>query len=158
MFEALRWRLTAWYVFVFAVVFAVVGVIVFGWASHRFAHDVDSPIRAVSDEARLQAAGYDDIAKGDADVRRVLAEASLSGSADVFVLLLGPSGEIAANPSDVPIEGLPDRASVQAAMRSGDDWRGYSVGTQDLRVRTMAVYRNGTLLGFVAGRQVGRGA
>ena len=155
MFEALRWRLTAWYVFVFAVVFAVVGVIVFGWASHRFAHDVDSRIRVVSDDAWLRVAAYDDIAKGDADIRRLLTDANLSGSADVFVLLLGPNGEIAANPSDVPTEGLPDRASIEAAMRSGDDWRGYSVGTQDLRVRTTAVYRNGSLIGFVqAGKSV----
>ena len=129
MFEALRWRLTAWYVFVFAVVFAVVGVIVFGWASHRFAHDVDAPIRSVSDAARQRVAAYSDIAKGDADVRRVLADASLSGSADVFVLLLAPNGDIASNPSDVPSEGLPDRASVEAARQKGDDWRMSSVRT-----------------------------
>ena len=92
MFEALRWRLTAWYVFVFAVVFAVVGVIVFGWASHRFAHDVDSRIRVVSDDARLRVAAYDDIAKGDADIRRLLTDANRSGSADVCLLLLGPNG------------------------------------------------------------------
>jgi signal transduction histidine kinase len=155
MFEALRWRLTAWYVFVFAVVFAVVGVIVFVWASHRFAHDVDSPIRAVSDAARMQVASSADIANGDAAVRRVLADASLSGSADVFVLLLNPNGDIAANPSDVPTEGLPDRASVEAAKRTGDDWRGYSLDALDLRVRTTAVYRNGQLTGFVqAGKSV----
>lgn len=155
MFEALRWRLTAWYVFVFAVVFAVVGVIVFAWASHRFNRDVDSPIHAVSDEARVRVTAYDDIASGDADVRQLHADASLSGSADVFVLLLDPDGDIAANPSHVPTEGLPDRASVAAAMRTGDDWRGYSAGSQDLRVRTLAVYRNGTLTGFVqAGRSV----
>lgn len=155
MFEALRWRLTAWYVFVFAVVFAVVGVIVFAWASHRFHHDVDSRIRAVSDQARSAVSPYDNIATGDADIRRILADASLSGSADVFVLLLDPRGEIAANPSDVPTDGLPDRASVEAALRNGDDWSGYSVGALDLRVRTTAVYRNGTLIGFVqAGKSV----
>jgi len=155
MFEALRWRLTAWYVFVFAVVFAVVGVIVFAWASHRFDRDVDSRIRAVSDEARTVVASEDNIANGDADIRRVLAEASLSGSADVFVLLLGPNGDIAANPSDVPTQGLPDRASVEEAKRRGDDWSGYSVGTQDLRVRTTAVYHDGMLIGFVqAGKSV----
>ncbi|TAK56920.1 MAG: hypothetical protein EPO22_12955, partial [Dehalococcoidia bacterium] len=75
--------------------------------------------------------------------------------ADVFVLLLDPRGEIAANPSDVPTDGLPDRASVEAALRNGDDWSGYSVGALDLRVRTTAVYRNGTLIGFVqAGKSV----
>src|SRR3990172_4025062 len=155
MFEALRWRLTAWYVLVFAVVFAVVGVIVFSWASHRFNRDVDSPIRAVSDEARARVAAYDDIATGDAAVRQLHADASLSGSADIFVLLLDPNGDIAANSSGVSTEGLPDRASVSASMRTGDDWRGYNVGSQDLRVRTLAVYRNGTLTGFVqAGRSV----
>lgn len=155
MFEALRWRLTAWYVFVFAVVFAVVGAIVFAWASHRFAHDIDSPIRAVSDAAIQRVSSYDQIANGDADIRKVLADASFGRSADVFVLLLGPDGAIVSNPSDVPIEGLPDTASVEAARRTGDDWRGYRVGTQDVRIRTTAVYRGNALVGFVqAGKSV----
>ncbi len=155
MFEALRWRLTAWYVFVFAVVFAAIGLVVFVWANHRFSHDVDSPIRNVSDQVQQQVARYDDIVESDDDVRRVLAGASLSGSADVFVLLLGPNGDIATNPGNVPTEGLPDRASVLRAAQEGEDWSGFNVGAQDLRVRTTAVYRNGRLIGYVqAGKSV----
>jgi len=155
MFEALRWRLTAWYVLVFVAVFAVVGVTVFLWANSRFSGDVDAAIREVSDEASHQAVQYEDIRQSEGDVRDVLVTTNLSGSADVFVLLLDPAGAIAANPSDVPTEGLPDGASVQRAKLAGSDWGRFRVGENDLRVRTVAVRRNGNLLGYVqAGKSV----
>jgi signal transduction histidine kinase len=155
MFEALRWRLTAWYVFVFVVVFAVVGVIVFLLANHRFSHEVDAAIREVTDATSQQAAQYNDIRQSESDVRDVLAAANLSGSADVFVLLLDPSGDIAANPSDVPTDGLPDRASIDAAAQRRVDMDSYTVGGKDLQVRTVAVYGDGDLIGFVqAGKSV----
>jgi two-component system sensor histidine kinase CiaH len=155
MFEALRWRLTAWYVFAFAVVFAVIGLVVFVWANHRFSHDVDSPIRAVSDQVQQQVIRYGDVTQSEPEVRRIIAGASLTGSADVFVLLLGPDGEIAANPGDVPPGGLPDRSSVRRASQAGEDWREFSVDGQDLRVRTVALYRDGRVIGYVqAGQSV----
>jgi len=151
MFEALRWRLTAWYVVAFAVVFAVVGVIVFLWARQRLSHDVDAAIRNVSDSARrVASADGPDIADSEERVRDQLIEANLSGSADVFVLLLGPDGRVVANPSDVPLVGLPDVASVERARAVGEDWREHTASDQDLQVRTVSVYdQDGNLIGFV---------
>lgn len=156
MFEALRWRLTAWYVLVFALVFVAVGLVVFIWANDRFSRNVDRAIRTVSIEAEARVQAHDRVADADGDVRTVLANASLGGSADVFVLLLNPDGSIATNPSDVPLSGLPDVASVQRASQSGRDSRTYTVGGQDLRIRTVAVHAaDGSLIGFVqAGKSV----
>lgn len=156
MFEALRWRLTAWYVLVFALVFVVVGLVVFVWANHRFSSDVDRAIRAVSTEAEARVQEHGRIADADADVRAVLANASLGGSADVFVLLLNPDGSIAANPSDIPLTGLPASSAVVHASQAGHDSRIYTVGGQNLRIRTVAVHApDGSLIGFVqAGKSV----
>lgn len=150
MFEALRWRLTAWYVLAFATVFIIVGVVVFGWVRHRLIVDVDSAIRQVSDIARVTMAERGDAASGDDDARDLLAKENLSGSADVFVLLLGPDGAIAANPSDVPMDDLPASGSVEQARSKGEDWTTITIDHQPLELRTVAVYRpDGTLVGFV---------
>lgn len=150
MFEALRWRLTAWYVLVFVLVFVVIGAVVFLWANRRFSSDVDRAIRRVSTEAEARAAEYPRISEADGDVRALLANASLSGSADVFVLLLNPDGSIATNPSGIPLTGLPDATSIQHARQSGHDTGTYNIGGQDLRIRTVQVHGpDGTLTGFV---------
>jgi signal transduction histidine kinase len=156
MFEALRWRLTAWYVLVFCTVFVVVGLVVFVWANRRFSGEVDRAIATVSAETVAQAQRHDQIADADTDVRAVLADASLSGSADVFVLLLSPDGSVATNPSDIPLDGLPDAASVARARQSGEDSRTYHVGGRDLRINTYAVHGpDGAMIGFVqAGKSV----
>jgi len=150
MFEALRWRLTAWYVLVFVLVFVVIGAVVFFWANRRFSSDVDRAIRRVSTQAEARAGQYPRISEADGDVRALLANASLSGSADVFVLLLNPDGSIATNPSDIPLKDLPDATSVQHARQSGHDTGTYSVDGQDIRIRTVEVYGpGGKLIGFV---------
>ncbi len=156
MFEALRWRLTAWYVLAFAIVFVLVGVVVFAWARQRLSRDVDAAVRDVSDSARREVTQEGDIARSDDRVRAILANASLGGSADVFVLLLAPDGTISANPSDVPTDGLPAQASIEAARASGADHRAYDADGNDLSIRTLAVYdRSGALYGFVqAGKSV----
>ena len=156
MFEALRWRLTAWYVLAFATVFVVIGLVVFGWVRHRLFADVDNAVRDVSDSARSAVAQRGSAAGSDSVVRDVLARATLSGSADVFVLLLNPDGSIAANPSNVPTAGLPSAAAVERARSKGEDWHALSVDHQPLQLRTVAVYReDGTLIGFVqAGKSV----
>jgi two-component system sensor histidine kinase CiaH len=156
MFEALRWRLTAWYVLVFCSVFVVVGLVVFVWANRRFSGEVDRAIARVSAESVTQVQRHNQIVDADADVRSVLADASLSGSADVFVLLLNPDGSVATNPSNIPLNGLPDAASVDRARQSGQDSRTYMVGGRDLRISTFTVHRpDGTMIGFVqAGKSV----
>lgn len=156
MFEALRWRLTAWYVLVFCTVFVVVGLVVFVWANRRFSGEVDRAIEAVSADTVAQVQRHNQIVDADADVRSVLADASLSGSADVFVLLLNPDGTVATNPSNIPLDGLPDQVSVERARQSGQASRTYEVGGRDLRLSTFAVHGpDGAAIGFVqAGKSV----
>ncbi len=156
MFEALRWRLTAWYVLVFCTVFVVVGLVVFVWANRRFSGEVDRAIARVSADSVAQAERHNQIVDADADVRSVLADASLSGSADVFVLLLNPDGTVATNPSNIPLDGLPDAESVQRARQAGQDSRTYEVGGRDLRLSTFVVHApDGQMIGFVqAGKSV----
>jgi signal transduction histidine kinase len=156
MFEALRWRLTAWYVLAFAASFTIIGIVVFGWVRHRLLVDVDAAVRQVSDAARVAVASEPNSAAAEDNVRDVLVKANLGGSADVFVILLSPDGSIAANPSDVPTAGLPDAASVLSARANGEYWRSITVDGQPLQMRTVAVYRSdGTLVGFVqAGKSV----
>jgi signal transduction histidine kinase len=150
MFEALRWRLTAWYLLAFAVVFVAVGVLVFVWVDHRLSSEVQAAVRDVSDHARQVVGRNGAMEASDTDVRSILVDANLSGSADVFILLLNPDGSIASNPSDVPTRGLPDASSVAGARDRGEDWRSFDVDGQDLQIRTVSVYgADGDLLGFV---------
>jgi len=150
VFEALRWRLTGWYVLVFALVFVAVGVIVFVWVDHRLTSEVRGAVSNISTAATERAAQHSDMADADGDVRAVLANASLTGNADVFVLLLNPDGTIAANPSDVATRGLPAVESMQAAARDGVDTRTYNATGDDLSIRTTAVRDpSGRLIGFV---------
>lgn len=156
MFEALRWRLTAWYVLAFAAVFVIIGLVVFGWVRQRLQDNVHESVRQVSDASRRAVAERGDAAASEARVRAILSNANLGGSADVFILLLAPEGTIAANPSDVPTAGLPAEASVERARAAGEDWQSLSVDHQPLQIRTVAVYdANGGLVGFVqAGKSV----
>ena len=85
----------------------LIGLIVFGWVRHRLLSDVDNAVLQVSDTTRRVMTERGDAAGSEADVRVILINANLGGSADVFVLLLSPDGSIAANPSDVPTSGLP---------------------------------------------------
>ncbi|MHB8683135.1 MAG: sensor histidine kinase [Dehalococcoidia bacterium] len=158
MFEALRWRLTAWYVLAFAVVFVVIGVSVFFWVDRRLSDEVDSAVARVTDQAQAalnqveatEPAGQNSIGLGADEIRAVLANAALGGSADVFVLLVNPDGSIAANPGEVPLRGLPDQGAVARARQSGQDWRSATVDGHDLRIHTVSIYNKaGSLDGFV---------
>ena len=151
MFEALRWRLTAFYVLAFAAVFLAVGILVYVWVDHRLSSDVDAAIRDVSDAGRQAVVAKGAVASSDPDIRRILIDANLSGSADVFVLLLGPDGSVVSNPSDVPTRGLPEPRTIDAARSRGEAWRAFdNAEGHDLRVRTISVYAgDGALLGFV---------
>jgi signal transduction histidine kinase len=156
MFEALRWRLTAWYVLAFAAVFVVIGIVVFGLVRQRLQHNVHESVRQVSDASRRVVAERGDAAASEGRVRIILSNATLGGSADVFILLLAPDGSIAANPSDVPSAGLPAEASVERARAAGEGWQSFKVDGQPLEIRTVAVHgADGGLIGFVqAGKSV----
>jgi len=158
MFEALRWRLTAWYVLAFTVVFVVIGVSVFFWVDRRLSNEVDSAVTSVTAEARAaveQAEATEPpersgIGLGADEVRGVLANEALGRAADVFVLLINPDGTVAANPSDVPTTGLPDHTSIERARNNGDDWRSATIDGHDVRLHTVPIYNGaGQLDGFI---------
>lgn len=158
MFEALRWRLTAWYVLAFTLVFVVIGVSVFFWVDRRLSDEVDTAVAQVSDQARAAVNKAEASDKGEQigiglssdDIRGVLASAALGRSADVFILLVNPNGSIAANPGDVPLGGLPDQASISKARSGAEDWRSARVDGHDLRIHTVPVYSSsGALDGFI---------
>src|SRR3954453_8237219 len=146
MFEALRWRLTGWYVLAFTVVFIVVGVIVYVLADRQLSHEVDAAMRGVSDEAaaavnqkQATVVGSGTIGISDADVAAVLSQASLGRGADVFVLLIEPNGSIASNPAAVSTAGVPDARGIDAAKQRGQDWRAANIDGHDVRIRTLVV-------------------
>ena len=157
MFEALRWRLTGWYVLAFTVVFILVGVIVYVLADRQLSREVDGAMRGVSDEAaaavnqkQATVAGGGTIGISEADVAAVLSQESLGRGADVFVLLVNPDGSIASNPADVSTAGLPETRGLDGAMQHGEDWRASNIDGHDVRIRTLAVRApDGTLEGFV---------
>src|SRR5581483_11926092 len=148
MFEALRWRLTAWYVLAFALAFVVVGVIVFVWVDHRLSNEVDAAMREVSDAALVAVQqreqqslpSQNPIGLGLDDVKPVLASESLGRWADVTLLIANPDRSSAANPGEVPQEGLPGRGALEAPRARGrEDWRSPHVEGHHLRLRTQPV-------------------
>ncbi len=158
MFEALRWRLTGWYLLAFAIVFVLVGVIVYVLADRQLSGEVDEAMTGVTDEAiaainqkeATVSGGGSNITLSNADVADVLSRANLGRAADVFILLINPDGSIASNPVDVPTAGLPDQAGIDAARDGGEDWRSVDVDGHDIRIRTVAIHApDGSLDGYV---------
>ncbi|HEX5479870.1 MAG TPA: hypothetical protein VFY79_09140, partial [Dehalococcoidia bacterium] len=158
MFEALRWRLTAWYVLAFTIVFVVIGIAVFLWVDRRLSDEVDSAISDVTAQTQLvlasseakEPAGTQGAGLSAADISGVLSDASLGRSADVFILLVNPNGSMAANPGKLPTEGLPDGQSIVQARQGRAAWRSEELNGHDVRLHTVPVYNgNGQLDGFI---------
>src|SRR5437773_12417929 len=157
MFEALRWRLTGWYVLAFTVVFILVGVMVYVLADRQLSREVDAAMRGASDQAaeavnqkQATVAGAAQIGISNADVAAVLSQASLGRGADAFVLLVNPDRSISSNPAAVSTAGLPDPGGIEAAMQHREDWRASNIDGHDVRIRTLAVRgSDGRLQGFI---------
>ena len=158
MFEALRWRLTAWYVLAFTIVFVVIGIAVFLWVDRRLSDEVDSAISDVTAQTQLvlassearEPAGAQGAGLSAADISGVLSDASLGRSADVFILLVNPDGSMAANPGNLPTKGLPDGQSIAQARQGSAAWRSEELNGHDVRLHTVPVYNgNGQLDGFI---------
>jgi signal transduction histidine kinase len=58
---------------------------------------------------------------------------------DTFFLVLDPQGQLLANPSGVPLGGLPDEAAVNAARTSGSDVRTVEVQAGPVRLETVPI-------------------
>ena len=72
-------------------------------------------------------------------------------AADTFMLVLNGSGRVVQNPSARTVAGLPDAMVLAAAATTGEDLRTIQAGSHSLRLLTVPVIRNGTVVGFVQG-------
>ena len=79
-------------------------------------------------------------------------ETEVPAEADTFVLYLDAAGAVIANPSRVPLDGLPSEGAVEAARTTGEDLRDVVAGGVPIRLETLAVSGGedgGGLVGFV---------
>jgi len=60
-------------------------------------------------------------------------------ASDTFFLILDDAGGLLVNPSGVPLSGLPDRASLQAARAAGRDLRTVVAGGTTIRILTLEI-------------------
>ncbi len=60
-------------------------------------------------------------------------------ASDTFFLVLDDAGALLVNPSGVPLNGLPDQASLQAARASGRDLRTVVAGGTTIRLLTLEI-------------------
>lgn len=70
-------------------------------------------------------------------------------ASDTFFLVLDASGALVANPSGMPLVGLPDLAAVNAARTAGTDLRTVDVGGTRVRLLTARVGEDGTTAGWL---------
>ena len=156
MFEALRWRLTAWCVLVFSLAFIIVGLLVFLWTNKRFSDDVHDAIRSVSSQAQSEVESRNDLGGSSDAVKNLLERTNLRGPADVSVLLVGANGALVANPDNVDVTELPNAPAIEHARAAGEDWRTVEINGQEIELRTVPAYgADGSLLGFIqAGKSV----
>ena len=80
-------------------------------------------------------------------------EDAILASSDTFLLVLDAKGALVANPSRVPLAGLPDEAAVRAAQATGRDLRTVDAGGVEIRLLTVPIEPegNGTPIGYVQG-------
>lgn len=74
-----------------------------------------------------------------------------TGPSDSFVLVLSSNGRVTENRSNYPTTGLPDTAALAAAASTGDDLRTIRLGGADIRLYTVSVVRDGSIVGYVQG-------
>lgn len=70
-------------------------------------------------------------------------------ASDTFFLVLDPSGALLANPSGIPLAGLPALAAVNAARQAGSDQRTVEASGTRVRLLTTPVVAEGTTTGWL---------
>ena len=80
-------------------------------------------------------------------------EDAILASSDTFLLVLDAKGALVANPSHVPLGGLPDEAAIRAARLTGRDLRTVDAGGVEIRLLTVPIVPEdkGAPIGFVQG-------
>ncbi len=108
--------------------------------------DVDQALRTSVDAAVGSLSGE----LPTSDEGRELNEQQPAG-ADTVLLVLDRSGALVQNRTGNSLPGLPDRGSLPGAASTGADLRTIRAGDHNLRLLTVPLVRDGTLLGFVQG-------
>ena len=70
-------------------------------------------------------------------------------ASDTFFLVLDASGALVANPSGIPLSGLPDLAAVDAARKAGSDLRTVDAGGTRVRLLTAPIGDGETTAGWL---------
>ena len=70
-------------------------------------------------------------------------------ASDTFFLVLDASGAVVANPSGVPLGGLPDQAAVDAARASGSDLRTVDANGTRVRILTVPIEEDDAAVGWL---------
>jgi len=124
----------------FLITFGVVALLVLGIgavtavaALRALDADVDRALSAATSAAASRAEG------GPPAQNEVGETEEAPAAADTFVLFLDASGNVVANPSGVPLRGLPDESAVAAAQANGQDLRTVEVGGIRVRLMTLPV-------------------
>ena len=106
------------------------------------ATSVDAAARALHDGLPSGRGGSDDT------------DDAVLAASDTFLLILDANGAVVANPSRVPLVGLPDEAAVKAASVNGRDLRTVEAAGVDVRLLTVPIQTEsggGPTVGYVQG-------
>jgi two-component system sensor histidine kinase CiaH len=109
----------------------------------------DEVDRALDATAQAALHRFQDEPAGSGDGEGDGGEEVAPSTADTFVLYLDRAGKVIANPSRVPLAGLPDEAAVASAAADGSDVREITADGVPVRLETLAVGWPNTVTGFV---------
>lgn len=165
MFDRIRLRLTAWYVFVLLAIVAMMAGITYFMLSKSLEGEVADSLQgsARSIAAQVEEQGVDSLTPAtpseddesehgdDEEDHEVRYFNPASG--DTFYLVLSADGSVLANPLNLNIAGLPKSGDAEAAASDGDAWSQLSVEDDDYRLYSYPVRHDDETLAVV---QVGR--
>jgi signal transduction histidine kinase len=163
VFNRVRLRLTAWYVFVLLAIVAMMAGMTYLMLSNSLRNEVNDSLRAsarsiaaqveqqgVASLTPVSPAGEDRSEDGGEDHEVRFFNPS---SGDTFYLVLSPDGTVLANPLNLKIEGLPKSGDARTAASDGEALSELSAGGDDYRLYSYRVRHDGETLAVV---QVGR--
>jgi signal transduction histidine kinase len=105
--------------------------------------EVDRALVAASDAYLAQLGGEVQPEQGEES------ESHEPQASDTFFLVLDASGALVANPSGVPLGGLPDQAAVDAARASGSDLRTVDANGTWVRILTVPIEEDDAAVGWL---------
>ncbi len=108
--------------------------------------DVDQALRTAVDTAAASLSG--ELPSSD-EAREP--DEQQPAAADTVLLVLDRSGAVVQNRTGSILIGLPDRDALPAATSSGEDLRTIRAGAHSLRLLTVPLVHEGTIVGFVQG-------